>query len=66
MSRTRTLSHRDAAELPQRVVNRLGQARSGAAGTHADQNRRRGGKAARGGRQGERTQLRRETFRGEF
>lgn len=66
MSRTRTLSHRDVAELPRRVVNRLDQAHSGAAGTHADQNRRRGAKAARGGRQGERTQLRRAAWKGEF
>jgi hypothetical protein len=37
-----------------RVETVLGLRASGAAGTHADQNRHRGGKAARGGRQGER------------
>lgn len=58
------ITHRRAAVLHARDAERAGVAvqlrSSGASGVHADQNRRRGARAARGGRQGERNALRRE------
>lgn len=55
------LKARQAAQLPEstqvRIVRRLG---TQAAGPHADQNRRRGGRNAKGGRNGERVALRTE------
>lgn len=58
------ITPRRAAVLHARAAERAGigvQLRSsGASGIHADQNRRRGGKAARGGRQGERRAYRAE------
>jgi hypothetical protein len=52
------LSHRQADQLPAPVQERILRRTSGAAGVHADQNRRKGAKSARGGRQGERVALR--------
>jgi hypothetical protein len=55
------LKARQAAQLPVRtqgrIVRRLG---TQAAGVHADQNHRRGARNARGGRNGERVQIRKE------
>jgi hypothetical protein len=54
------LTHRKAAQLPTAVVVRVDLRTSGAAGIHQDQNRKRGPKHARGGRQGARNALRKE------
>jgi hypothetical protein len=52
------LTHRQAVQLPLSITERIVRKGSQAAGPHADQNRRHAGKAARGGRQGARVQLR--------
>lgn len=56
------LTHRQYDTLSAASRRRIEQRQSGASGVHADQNRRHGGKAARGGRQGQRQALLREVW----
>lgn len=58
----RRLAARVAREALRAGVALVERRQSGAPGVHQDQNRRRGGKAARGGRQGERQAYQKEAW----